>query len=142
MRKWTEEKLKAKMSENPDLKMDRSFPPSPSKIVDSAGNQPHLKYHSQRTWSELCQREFDSKAEARRGEELYLLEKAGEISNLRYQIPFKLCATPKVTITIDFAYLLNGKRIFEDTKGMLTRDSRTKLAWLKEKYNISVLLTE
>src|SRR3990167_1403871 len=49
------------------------------------------KYHAVRTWSELCQRTFDSKAEARRGGELALLLKTRRIEDLRYQISFQLC---------------------------------------------------
>ena len=98
------------------------------------------KYGARRTFSELCGREFDSKAECIRGEELALLEKASEITDLRYQIPFVLNKSPKITIKIDFCYLEQGKRIYEDVKGVLTRDSRTKLAWLKEKYGVDVKL--
>ncbi len=100
------------------------------------------KYRAKRTWSELLGRWFASLAECRRGEELALLESAREISDLRYQVKFKLCDVPKITITLDFTYLEDGKRIFEDTKGILTRDFRTKLAWLKEKHGVSVLLTK
>lgn len=100
------------------------------------------KFHAKRTWSELCQRIFDSKAEARRGEELFLLQRAGDIENLEYQIPFRLCEEPKITVTLDFCYdqyPVVGK-IYEDVKGVLTRDSRTKYAWLKEKHGIEVNL--
>jgi len=99
------------------------------------------KYHARKTYSELCQRTFDSKAEAVRGEELALLEKASKISDLRYQVKFVLCPKPKITISIDFAYLENSKRVFEDTKGVLTRDFRTKMVWAKEKFGIEILLT-
>lgn len=99
------------------------------------------KFHARRTWSELCQRFFDSKLEATRGEELRLLEMAGEISNLCYQpLPRMLCQKPKITIQVDFLYIRDGKPIYEDAKGVLTRDTRTKLAWLKEKYGIEVEL--
>jgi len=105
------------------------------------------KYGARRTWSELCQREFASKAEATRGEELALLEKAGAISDLEYQHPFVLCKDPKITITVDFSYRdkpFGGPflraRTYEDVKGVLTRDFRTKMAWLKEKYGIDVEL--
>lgn len=98
------------------------------------------KYSAKRTWSELCHLWFASQAEARRGEELALLERAGEISDLRYQVRFVLSTEPKVTITIDFSYLENGERIFEDVKGVLTRDFRTKMAWLKQGQNIEILL--
>lgn len=99
-----------------------------------------MKYHSVRTWSNLCNRYFDSKAEARRAEELELMVLAGEITDLRYQVKFELSQSPKVTIKIDFSYLERGERVFEDVKGVLTRDFRTKLAWLKEKQNIDVRL--
>lgn len=110
------------------------------------------KYHAKRTWSELCRREFASKKEAGRAEELTLLEKGGEIKDLTFQHRFDLCKKPKVTITIDFQYVLMDEVrvkgnfiptdvIYEDSKGVLTRDTRTKLAWLKEKYNIDVILS-
>ena len=100
-----------------------------------------MKYNSRRTYSNLCQRWFASKAEAQRGEELYLLQMAGEISDLRYQVRFILSQSPKVSITIDFAYLEGGKRILEDTKGVLTRDFRTKMAWLKEQKGLDIILS-
>ena len=137
---WTEDELEAKLKDNPDLRSysGTDSPPLivPHKLVSPKKN----KYRAQRTCSELCRRTFDSKAEAKRGEELALLEKAGAISDLRYQIPFVLSVSPKVSITIDFTYLTQGKRTFEDVKGVLTRDSRTKLAWLKEKYGVDVRL--
>ncbi len=100
------------------------------------------KYHARKTASAICNRVFDSAAEARRGEALRLMELAGQISNLEYQIPFKLCDKPKITITIDFRYLQDGEIIFEDVKGILLRDSRTKFAWLKEKHGIDVRITQ
>ena len=115
------------------------------------------KYHAKRTFLELCQRTFASKAECVRGEELRLMEMASEVTHLEYQPSFELCRKPKIAITLDFSYRerlyddpivkaagdkvkLYGGRIYEDVKGVLTRDSRTKLAWLKEKYGIDVVL--
>ena len=98
------------------------------------------KYHAVRTFSELCGREFASQAEARRGEELALLERAGVISALRYQFPFVLSIKPKITYSVDFVYIEKGMPVFEDVKGVLTRDVRTKIAWVKEKYNVDVKL--
>jgi len=100
---------------------------------------------------------FDSRLEAKRGVELKLLEQAGEISELEYQVKFALCEKPKITVTIDFCYMekyikpanlpatsiknfVDWVKVYEDTKGILTRDSRTKYAWLKEKYGIEVKL--
>lgn len=105
--------------------------------LDSSGN----KYHSVRTWSELCQRWFSSKAEAKRGEQLKLLEKAGEIEELKYQVKFILCNKPRCSIKVDFAYLLNGEQIYEDVKGAKeTREFRVKRLWAKEKFGIDIAL--
>ena len=99
------------------------------------------KYRAIREYSSLCQREFHSKLEARRAEELYLLERAGEIEDLKYQVPFVLSVRPSVKVIIDFSYGLHGVRCFEDTKGILTAEARVKLAWLKQLHNIEVILT-
>ncbi len=98
------------------------------------------KYGAHRTYSELCQREFASKWEAQRAEQLHLLQRAGEISNLEYQRRFTLCEKPRITVTIDFCYVEGNHKIYEDAKGVLTRDSRTKYAWLRDKYGIDVNL--
>lgn len=108
------------------------------------------KYHARKTHSTLCDRTFDSKAEAVRGEELHLLQRAGEIACLQYQVLFKLCDKPKITIKLDFAYVEDGVfgeykipvkvQVYEDVKGVLTRDSRTKLAWLEQSQGIRVRL--
>lgn len=74
----------------------------------------------------------------RRAEELRLLELAGEISELQYQIPFILSTKPRISVTIDFRYTDKGNVVYEDVKGVLTRDSRTKFAWLREKHGIEV----
>jgi hypothetical protein len=100
------------------------------------------KYGAVRTYSELCKRTFDSKAEARRGEELRYRELAGEISDLVYQVGFELSTVPRVTITMDFRYKDAGVVIYEDVKGVMTRDFRTKLAWLKEKTGIEVRIVK
>ena len=99
------------------------------------------KYRAVRSYSELCKREFDSKAEAKRGEELKLSEQAGVIDDLQYQVPFVLCKKPSIKIKIDFVYWLDGKVIHEDVKGMITREARIKMAWIKEQQGIDVWVT-
>lgn len=90
------------------------------------------KYNAVRTYSGLCQRIFSSKAECARADELYLLQRAGEISDLQYQVKFILCKSPKVTITVDFSYKENGETVLEDQKGWgETREFRVKRIWLK-----------
>ena len=88
---------------------------------------------------------FDSRKEARRYQELLLLERAGAIRNLRMQVEFELIPaqyevyerygkkgqelTPgkrlierACTYIADFVYDEDGKTIVEDTKGMRTKD--------------------
>ena len=105
------------------------------------------KYGNTRCWSELCQREFASMAERRRGEDLRMMEMAGTITNLEYQPQWVLSAKPKVTYTADFRYCeapghLPLERIdyvvVEDVKGVMTDASRVRIAWLKQKYGIIV----
>lgn len=84
---------------------------------------------------------FDSKKEAKRYQELLLLEKAGAIQNLERQVKYVLIPTQREPDTIgarggirkgkviekecayiaDFVYQENGKTIVEDIKGY--RDS-------------------
>ena len=92
--------------------------------------------------------EFQSKKEAYRWQELRLLEKAGEISDLRRQVKYTLIPaqkettveirknmTPKRTERVverecsyvaDFVYEEDGKTIVEDAKGMKTEVYRIK----------------
>lgn len=101
------------------------------------------KYRAIKTYSELCGQRFDSKAEAKRGEELALLQKAGEIGDLQYQVRFVLHQKPIIAVKIDFCYKQDGKTILEDVKGMgEQRDFRVKRYWLEEKYGVQVLLTK
>jgi hypothetical protein len=83
---------------------------------------------------------FASKTEAGRAEVLFLLERAREISQLEYQPKFVLCKDPKITYTADFTYMENGKKVYEDVKGVLTRETRVKIAWVKEKFGIEIKL--
>lgn len=77
---------------------------------------------------------FDSKKEYYRNNELRLLEKAGEISNLEEQVPYELlpaqyqiingkkkCVEKSVKYIADFQYIDKyGNLVVEDTKGMRT----------------------
>jgi hypothetical protein len=71
---------------------------------------------------------YDSKKESRRGEELKMLERAGLISDLRFQVPFELQAHFRyngkmeraITYVADAVYVQDGKTIVEDTKSKHT----------------------
>lgn len=86
---------------------------------------------------------FDSKREANRWLGLRLLERAGQITDLRRQVPIMLEGRdgPVLTrkgrqmrLTVDFAYVdlrdeaTSGVTVFEDAKGMPTRDYEVRRA--------------
>lgn len=69
---------------------------------------------------------FDSKKECNRYQELLLLQKSGEISNLQRQIPFEIVPKTKgekaAFYVADFVYEeRNGQKIIEDVKSPITR---------------------
>lgn len=74
---------------------------------------------------------FDSQKEAQRYSELFLLERAGVISDLQLQVPFELIPSQRINGKVvekpvkyiaDFCYTENGKMVVEDTKGMRTKE--------------------
>lgn len=84
---------------------------------------------------------FDSKAEKDRYVELRLLERAGRISELHLQPPFKLLEKQKgeqgVKYIADFIYKENGKTIVEDVKSKATAKDKAyiiKRKLFKQKY--------
>ena len=80
---------------------------------------------------------FDSRREANRWMELQLLERAGEISDLRRQVKIELMGQHrplftrtgrKMKMTFDFAYMEDGVQIYDDAKGYATRDYEVRVA--------------
>ncbi len=75
-----------------------------------------------------------SRKERDRYNALLMLEKAGEISDLRFQVRFELIPNQrassgvwrKITYIADFVYQKDGKTIVEDTKGKRTEVYRIK----------------
>lgn len=103
------------------------------------------KYHSKKVT--IGDDVFDSKKEAKRYQELLLLERAGEISNLQRQVKYVLIPAQKepseqiytrgknrgyrkpgkvlereCSYVADFVYYQDGELIVEDTKGFRTKD--------------------
>lgn len=75
--------------------------------------------------------QFDSRKEARRYQELRLLERAGEIQTLQRQVKFELIPSQRhdgkvierpVNYIADFTYMENGNLVVEDTKGFRTKE--------------------
>lgn len=99
-----------------------------------------MKYKNRKTQVDMYV--FDSALEAKRYKQLALLERAGEISNLRLQVPFLLQENfkknnktyRKIEYIADFVYEQNGQTIVEDTKGIKTDVFKIKQKLFEYKY--------
>ena len=90
---------------------------------------------------------FDSVREAQRYSDLLLLQRAGEISDLRLQVPFELVPKQKdsrgrvireIRYIADFFYMEKGKCIVEDAKGFKTKEYELKKKLMKYFHNIEI----
>ncbi len=99
--------------------------------------------------------EFDSKAEARRYLQLKAQARAGEISDLRLQVPFLLVPAQdkagrkerEVVYVADFTYQRDGAFVVEDTKSAPTKTreyviKRKLLLWVHGLAVREVLINE
>jgi len=86
---------------------------------------------------------FDSGWEGDRYCVLKILQRQGEIENLRLQVPFEIVINEhKVTTYIaDFVYDKDGQEIIEDAKGFITPEYRIKRELMKAVFNIAILET-
>lgn len=93
------------------------------------------KYHARKVTVDGIT--FDSLSEARRYGELRLLERAGEIQDLKVHVKFPLEVNDQLicSYVADFVYLqLHPRRaVFEDVKGGRTGGTRTAVYRLKRK---------
>ncbi len=105
------------------------------KIQPSFARKTRNKYGAKKT--QVGEVTFDSKKEAQRFMELQLLERAGEITDLRRQVKIDLIGQyrpmytrtgRKMRLTADFFYVENGEEVYEDCKGMWTRDFEVRYA--------------
>ena len=84
------------------------------------------KYHAKKTT--VNGQKFDSRKEAQRAGDLMILEKIGEISNLRFQVPYILQGSFKrngkieraIIYIADAVYTKGLETIVEDTKSVFT----------------------
>lgn len=95
---------------------------------------------------------FDSAKEARRYAELKLLEKNGDIQNLRTQVRYELIPPQYrmfggkqklvergIAYVADFVYEENGQTVVEDAKGMRTKEYIIKRKLMLFVHNIAVV---
>lgn len=92
---------------------------------------------------------YSSRKEARRAAELKILERIGDIQNLREQVVYVLAPSvvrkgrkrPPVRYIADFVYMQAGKEIVEDVKGISTPMYRMKAHLMKHLFDIDILET-
>lgn len=104
-----------------------------------------MKYHNKKIVT--MDGKFDSKREYERWCELKLLKRAGEISDLRRQVKFRLIPAQKIDGKVverecayiaDFVYVRDGKTVVEDAKGFKTKDYIIKRKMMLERYGIQI----
>lgn len=119
------------------------------------GSHSLAKYNNKKTTRVVSGEivEFDSKHEAHRFDELYLLLKAKKISDLVLQPYYLLMDTqkhngttyPKVSYSPDFKYMKDGELIVEDAKSEATKKDkayRVKVKWFISLYGKELIFNE
>lgn len=85
---------------------------------------------------------FDSKREAARWCELKLLERGGEITDLRRQVRYRLIPSQDgerpCDYVADFVYTEKGREVVEDVKGHKTPEYVIKRKLLQHTYGIKI----
>lgn len=127
LRKIAEEDRRRKVK---DLLRQMDEPEAETKKPKKSGS----KYHAKKETIDGIT--FDSRKEAKRYSELSLMQKAGEISGLRLQVPYELLPKQKlpdgttlraVKYVADFVYKnCDGEEVIEDTKGFRTPEYKIK----------------
>lgn len=110
-------------------------------------NYRSAKYHNRKVMVDGIK--FDSRKEACRYQDLKLLERVGEITDLRRQVKYVLIPRQKsksgkilereCSYIADFVYRTKeGATVVEDTKGMRTRDYIIKRKLMLYRYGIRI----
>lgn len=75
---------------------------------------------------------------------LKLWEKAGMISELKIHPRYPIVINGKKVcdVVLDFEYLQDGQRVYEDTKGYHTSESKLRHKLVEAAYMIKVLITK
>ena len=100
------------------------------------------KYHNKKVTVDGIT--FDSKREAARWQELRSMERAGEITGLVRQVKIELIPKTKLYRACyyipDFAYFdkREGKTVYEDSKGMKTKEYLLKRKLLYWRHGIEI----
>lgn len=111
-------------------------------------DHPKMRKH-QKYANKVCETldgRFDSEAEYRHWCHLKLLQRAGDIGNLRRQVEFVLAPAvvvqgrkrPPIRYIADFCYTDGGKEVVADVKGAVTPEYRIKRHLLMSVHGIEI----
>lgn len=135
--RWTEMDLAHHVARNPKALRKNPLSPVAAKPVQRS------KYRNE--IAESSGIKFHSKKEARRYEELALIEKSGDIANLELQVkmPININGRHICNYFADFVYsdLKANKVIVEDCKGMKTPLYKLKKKLVEALYGVTILET-
>ena len=143
---WSEEELRAVLSQNPHLKVHGLNTPNKSKTIEAPDSEKKVKPPKYRNHKVYVYEDgfadinkdaskhgrivsvYDSQKEFRRHYELMAMEKAGEIHDLHWQYPLKIQpaftyqkkTVQAITYKADFFYYLKDQPqpVVEDVKGL------------------------
>lgn len=95
------------------------------------GRQRKTKHNNARTYSEMIGRWFDSAAECRYGEHLWLRQKAGDIRDLQFQVTVPLVLNGVklgISMRVDFKYYDEylDELVWDEYKGFPTDQWKLK----------------
>lgn len=99
------------------------------------------KYHAKPVRTD--EHYFASTGEYRRWQELLLEQTAGEIDSLKLhpRYPIVINDIQVCLVELDFSYVRNGKWVYEDFKGVYTRESKLRHKLFEAYYGRKVLIT-
>ncbi len=115
------------------IKTSRSF--SGAAMKEKA---PRSKYNAKKI--EIDGIMFDSIMEGKRYQELTILQRIGEISDMRMQVKYELKVNGILICKYyaDFVYYQGGVEVVEDVKGMRTKEYILKNKMMKAIHNIDI----
>ena len=122
--------------------MDREGPDDGRGVADMKRVGKYGNRRTKRALADGTVVTFDSAREARRWDELVLLERAGKIAHLRRQVPYELVPARKgervVNYYADFVYFEGGRRVVEDCKGHRTDVYKLKRRLMQHVHDIEI----
>lgn len=124
-------------------------PKSSPKRAPAWGSQPKPSKLGNKALTIGCEK-YRSQREAKRHQQLLVLQRAGLLENLRREVPFILApsvryagkrATPALRYFADFVYTRDGAQVVEDCKGFRTYHYKLKKHLMLAVHGVEILET-